>query len=463
MKTCLLAAGLFASAAADQPESYYKELWEQFKQDYTEHAASNDGQTRYDKFKANVKIIDAHNAKKLSYTLGVNEFADMSWDEFAATHLGYKSDGNRWGDLPKVAFPEITDVADSIDWVSKGAVTKVKNQQQCGSCWAFSTTGSLEGAYFVASGKLESLSEEDLVQCDHNGDQGCQGGLMDNAFSWVQQNGICSETDYPYTSGGGQTGTCKKGCSPVVTITGHTDVPAKNEDALKSAVSKQPVSVAIEADKSAFQLYKSGILDNAGCGTNLDHGVLVVGYGTGSGKDYWKVKNSWGATWGEEGYIRMVRNKNQCGISQQASYPTGAKAASGPSPGPSPPTPPSPPSPPSPSGSSHYEDPKDGCQSDEVDIQIQGVSGAVCAPACTLGIFCPSDVPTGVTAAPQCALQDSSSGKKYCALICSPSSNDSQCGAASCKSIQGVGICTYDDAANLPSTSVEYVGKAVVV
>merc|ERR1711881_802375 len=167
----------------------------------------------------------------------------------------------------------------------------------------------------------------DLVQCDHNGDQGCQGGLMDNAFSWVQQNGICSETAYPYTSGGGQTGTCKKGCSPVVTITGHTDVPARNENALKAAVSKQPVSVAIEADKSAFQLYRSGILDNAGCGTNLDHGVLVVGYGTGSGKDYWKVKNSWGATWGEEGYIRMVRNKNQCGISNMASYPTGAEAA----------------------------------------------------------------------------------------------------------------------------------------
>merc|ERR1711972_315432 len=175
---------------------------------------------------------------------------------------------------------------------------------------------------------------------------------MDNAFKWIETNGICSEADYPYTSGSGTTGTCKSPkCSPVVSITGYTDVPTNDEDALKAAVSKQPVSVAIEADKSAFQLYSGGVLDNSGCGTNLDHGVLVVGYGS-DGKDYWKVKNSWGASWGEEGYIRMVRNKNMCGISQQASYPTGAKAASGsspgPSPGPSPPTPPSPPSPPSP-------------------------------------------------------------------------------------------------------------------
>merc|ERR1711939_306761 len=172
-----------------------------------------------------------------------------------------------------------------------------------------------------------------------------------------------------------------------------------------------------------------------------------------------------GATWGEKGYLRMVRNKNQCGISQQPSYPTGAKAASGPSPGPSPPSPPTPPSPPSPSGS-HYEDPKGGCRSDEVDVQVQGVTGGFCSPSCTLGIFCPGDVPTGVTAKPQCALQDSSTHKKYCALICNPSSNDNQCGAnASCKSVQaGVGLCTYDDdASDTHALLVEYDGKKDVV
>jgi hypothetical protein len=193
------------------------------------------------------------------------------------------------------------------------------------------------------------------------------------------------------------------------------------------------------------------VLDSSSCGTKLDHGVLVVGYGTDSSvsKDYWKVKNSWGSSWGEEGYIRMVRGKNMCGLANQASYPKGATAA-----GPSPPTPPGPsPSPPTPS-SSHYEDPKDGCQSDEIEITIQGVSGDMCTPQCSLFKPCPTDVPTGVTAQPQCALQDSATNEKYCALICSPSlpiadqkAADAQCGTnASCKSVQlGLGLCTYDD------------------
>jgi len=217
-------------------------------------------------------------------------------------------------------------------------VTPVKNQGQCGSCWSFSTTGSVEGAYQIATKKLVSLSEEDLVQCDQV-DMGCAGGLMDNAFKFIEKNGIAAETAYPYISGTGIRGLCNadKEKAAVVTITGYKDIPAEDEDALKTAVALGPVSVAIEADKHVFQLYKKGVIDSHGCGTQLDHGVLVVGYGSqktlfGS-KDYWTVKNSWGPTWGEDGYVKLARGttakpKNMCGVASQASYPTGAKDAS---------------------------------------------------------------------------------------------------------------------------------------
>jgi len=406
-------------------------------------------------FAANEEIINTHNAKGLSYTLGHNKFSDMTWDQFRSTHMSELFTNKAPKNMNRVHITEGGNkVADEMDWVTKGAVTPIKDQQRCGSCWAFSTTGSMEGAYQIATGQLLSFSEEDLVQCDHNGDQGCSGGLMDNAFDWIKSNGICLEADYPYTSGGGVTGTCKKGCKAVATNTGHSDVPAKDEAALKSAVAMGPVSVAIEADKSAFQLYKSGVLDNSACGTQLDHGVLVVGYGTDASlsKDYWKVKNSWGQTWGEEGYIRMVQGKNQCGIASQASYPTGVKAMGPVPPSPSP-TPPSP-TPPSPPSTTHYGDPAAGCLSDETEISIQGTTGDFCSPKCGLFKKCPTDVPAGVSAAPQCALSDSASNQKYCALICSPTAEikdqkaaDAQCGTnASCKSVQmGVGICTYDD------------------
>jgi C1A family cysteine protease len=297
MNALILTLGLLglANAAPD-----YLALWDQFKADYGKSYSANgdDEAKRFQIFKANVDIIEETNSKKLSYELGVTQFADLTNEEFRQIHLGGYNPKMRREDTDSTKVPfEMPNsaVPDSIDWVAKGAVTPVKNQASCGSCWAFSSTGALEGALFVATGKLVSLSEEDLVQCDHNGDQGCSGGLMDNAFKWVQANGICAEAAYPYSSGGGKTGTCRTPkCSEVATITGHTDVPSKNEAALKAAVAQQPVSIAIEADKPVFQLYRKGILNSTGCGTALDHGVLVVGYGTEGGADYWKVKNSWG-------------------------------------------------------------------------------------------------------------------------------------------------------------------------
>jgi len=396
-------------------------------------------------FEANEMIIRQHNAKNLTWTLGHNAFSDLTWEQFKAKHMSELFLNRNPKNARRVFIqqPNVK-IAESKDWVALGAVTPVKDQQRCGSCWAFSTTGAVEGAYFVAQNKLLSFSEQQLVSCDHNGDQGCNGGLMDNAFEYIEKEGISLESEYPYTSGGGVTGSCITSMvKPVATITGFTDVPSRDEKALLAAIEKQPVSVAIEADKSAFQLYKSGVLDSTACGTQLDHGVLAVGYGTDAGMNYYKVKNSWGAAWGENGYLRMVRDKNMCGIAMQPSYPTGAKPM-----GPSPPTPPGPPS------KTHYSDPKEGC-SDELEITIQGITGDFCSPMCSNTKECPADVPSGVTSAPQCALTDASDpNKKYCALICATTlpildqkAADAQCGDnASCKeAAPGIGLCTYDD------------------
>jgi len=328
-----LSFALFATAAAGSTN--YAGLFDAWKTQYGKSYSSAFAEAKaFRAFAFNEEKISKHNSAGAStFELGHNEFSDLTADEFFATRLGYNATlPKAVANEPHVSTPEMLAAApDSMDWAEKGAVTPIKNQGQCGSCWSFSATGSMEGAYFLASGKLVSLSEEDLVQCDQV-DNGCQGGLMDNAFKFVEKNGVAAEAAYPYMSGTGIRGLCnaKKEKAAVVTVTGFKDVPSEDEDALKTAVAQQPVSIAIEADKSVFQLYKKGVLDSPMCGTKLDHGVLLVGYGTEKTllghKDYWKVKNSWGATWGDAGYIKLARGKNMCGVASQASYPTGAKA-----------------------------------------------------------------------------------------------------------------------------------------
>ena len=220
---------------------------------------------------------------------------------------------------------QLNTIPDEIDWRTKKAVTGVKNQGSCGSCWAFSTTGSIEGAYAIKTGKLISLSEQQLVDCatDNNG---CNGGLMDTAFKYVEHNSLESEQDYQYQ---GSDDSCSFNSSQAfVKISGYQDVATNNEMALKTAVAQQPVSIAIEADKTVFQFYSNGVITSDLCGTNLDHGVLIVGYGydNKSGNDYWLVKNSWGDTWGDQGYVKIQRTNSTnssgtCGIAISASYP----------------------------------------------------------------------------------------------------------------------------------------------
>jgi len=304
-------------------EEEYQYQFAKFQASHNKTYSRAEFNKRYNVFKANYDTIVSHNLKHSTWSMAVNEYADLTWDEFKATKLGYKKITTT---LPRktVDLSGLVTVPDEIDWTTKGAVTAVKNQGSCGSCWSFSTTGSIEGAVAIKTGKLVSLSEQQLVDCSGSfGNQGCNGGLMDDAFQYVISNkGLCAESDYPYTAADG---TCQTSCTPVSTISSYTDVAQNNEDALKAAVAQQPVSVAIEADQSGFQFYSGGVFNGA-CGTALDHGVLAVGYGvdSSSGLKYWKVKNSWGSSWGESGYIRMVRgigSSGQCGIASEPSYP----------------------------------------------------------------------------------------------------------------------------------------------
>jgi len=305
-------------------ESEYRAAFDDFKTTYGKVYLETEESHRYTVFKNNLDFVNSWDAEARGFNVAINKFADLTKEEFASIYNGM----NVHKEYEPVPEPEPVKsgvTGDIVNWVAKGAVTPIKNQGQCGSCWSFSATGSMEGAKFIATGTLTSLSEQNLVDCSvAQGNDGCNGGLMDQAFQYVMQTpGIDTEESYPYTATGPNA--CVFSASKVGdNIKNYQDITSGSESALETAANKQPISVAIDASNESFQMYSSGVYYEPACSSSsLDHGVLVVGYGTAAdGKDYWLVKNSWGTDWGMKGYIEMSRNKNNnCGIATMASYP----------------------------------------------------------------------------------------------------------------------------------------------
>ncbi|XP_065193392.1 procathepsin L-like [Sycon ciliatum] len=330
MKVLCLVLAFAAAAHAVSLED--DQEWIGFKTAFGKSYSSRQEELlRRNVFRKNQELIQETNQKKLGFTVAMNQFADLTKDDFARSGLAQPEATNYKRTGGAFLFPENEDPANlptEVDWRKHGYVTAAKDQKlrKCGSCWAFAATGALEGQHFRKTGKLVSLSEQNLVDCaSAEGDAGCRGGLPSYAFTYIAINGgIMSEADYPYKA-------VKGNCSynrnrAVAHDIGWVRLPAMNETTLKQAVATiGPVAVAIDANDPLFWSYKSGIFNSTSCGSGrqyLTHGVLVVGYGTQDGKDYWLVKNSVGTSYGQDGYIKMTRNAdNQCGIATLPSYP----------------------------------------------------------------------------------------------------------------------------------------------
>ncbi|XP_072378111.1 cathepsin L-like proteinase [Diabrotica undecimpunctata] len=322
MKLFLTFAAIILSVSALS----LNEHWESFKVKHGKvYKNPIEERVRFSVFQSNLKLINEHNAKYeqglVGYTMGVNQFADMTPEEFKAK-LGMQAKNRPKINKTRHVQNVNAEVPDSIDWRQKSAVLEVKDQGNCGSCWAFSATGSLEGQNHIINGKSVSLSEQELLDCSTDyGNGDCEeGGLMTSAFEYIKDNGIESESSYPYK---GIQGLCQRRAGQsVIQIQGYKEIE-NNDEALRQAVGTVgPISAAMYAEP--IQFYFGGIFDNKACYNDesyLDHGVLVVGYGEENNKPYWIVKNSWGQWWGEQGYFRIERNAQLCGLTLDTSYP----------------------------------------------------------------------------------------------------------------------------------------------
>jgi len=311
MKGALLLATV---AAAEQPS------FEQWATLFNIPVPNDNGEMKA-KYDANVVKIEEMNAENNGATFAVNQFAAMDQNEWKA-YLKRSSTRDTVNSPPVLSVHEHdgSELASSVDWSTRGAVTGVKDQGQCGGCWSFAATGGLEGAHQIASGKLTSFAEQQFLDCDTS-DSGCNGGLEYQGWNYFKSKnqGICTESSYPYRA---RNGVCSQSsCTiglPAGSISGVTHVKSGDANSLMSALNSRPVAIGIQADQYAFQFYSSGVLTGT-CGTNLDHSVLAVGYDTSG--NFWKVKNSWGSSWGESGYIRLSMSGDKCGILDDASYP----------------------------------------------------------------------------------------------------------------------------------------------
>mmetsp|Transcript_12522 Transcript_12522/g.10756 ORF Transcript_12522/g.10756 Transcript_12522/m.10756 type:complete len:337 (-) Transcript_12522:85-1095(-) len=299
-----------------------RSLFHSWKSEHQKYYQSLEEETfRLAIFTENLAKINEMNSQPDSKaTFGLTQFADLTEEEFGSIYTGYNPESKKYNPENVVILND-KDLPDSVNWTAQGAVTPVKNQGECGSCWSFSTTGSTEGLNFIKTNKLLSFSEQQLMDCSYKyGNKGCLGGLMDDAFKYIIDKGIETEEEYPYKMRFDIK--CHYDASKVVfNISGYTDVASNSVSQLEAAAVQQPVSVAVQANQASWQFYTGGIITKD-CGDKLDHGVLVVGYGTESSTDYWIVKNSWGEKWGEQGYLRIERSgQNLCGILDQPSYP----------------------------------------------------------------------------------------------------------------------------------------------
>jgi len=340
-----------------QDTTLFYNIFKDWMSQYNKQYGIEEMAVRYYTWKNNYDLVQEHNAKDLSYKLEMNHFAAMTPEEFSALHLGLNLDLDSRNKDKKTKSNSKTEnhnestksynestkdrnesaknhtksadypaIPKSVDWRKEGAVTGVKNQGQCGGCWSFSASGALEGLHAIKNKKLTSFSEQQMIDCSSDyGNQGCEGGLMTAAFQYTHDHGIQPESTYEFT---GEDGTCSQNSQRVAfRNTGYEEVTANSTSDLKAAVARQPVSVGIEASSMTVQLFKSGVI-TSGCETNLDHGVLVVGYDkTSNGEGYWIVKNSWGPSWGLNGYFHIAMGSQNdgagvCGINMMASYPT---------------------------------------------------------------------------------------------------------------------------------------------